>query len=378
MTRVMPIGCLLALLVLLPARADKPKAPAVVELLDGNADSIVPQLTNDGLPQPGASRCDRRDWYSGLGSIRVTPQQRFRSRIPDWDFRIVEKPAAGEYRFIRFAWKKVGGDGIMIQLHNGARNNWEQRYVAGRNVVAWKSVAVSDKAPVQWTVVTRDLFKDFGAMTLTGFALTPMDGTAGLFDHVYLGRTVADLDKASAAALGKNPLKKPLKPRQLDKLWADLSSRDLTEAGLAWRALVAGRKESVPFLKKQLGKLPKGGRRITQLIADLDSDDFATREKASEALEKLGGAARPPLEGALTTTRSAEVRKRIKEVLKAIGPRESVLPQKDLRLARAIRLLEVVGTPAARELLEALTKVALPSGLDADAKEALERLTKKP
>ena len=43
--------------------------------------------------------------------------------------------------------------------------------------------------------MTRDLFKDFGAFNLTGIALTPMDGTHGLFDAIYIGRTIEDLDK---------------------------------------------------------------------------------------------------------------------------------------------------------------------------------------
>jgi hypothetical protein len=377
MTRFATIGCLLTLAILLPVHANKSRAAEVAELLDGNADSIIKELDNDRTGGHGTARVDQRYWYSGLGSVHVTPLQRFSSRITGWKYRVAEKPAEGEYRFIRFAWKKVGGTGIVLQLHNSERKGWEHRYVAGRNVHSWKAVEVAAKIPAEWTVVTRDLFKDFGAMTITGFALTPLDGEAGLFDHVYLGRTVADLDKATAAALGKKPLKRPLKPQRLEKLWANLNSRDLTVAGLAWRALVAGRKESVPFLKKQLAKMPKGAGRISRLIADLDSDDFATREKASTALEKLGGAARYELEHALKTTRSAEARKRIKDVLKAIGPGTSILPVADLRLLRVIRVLEHADTPAAREMLKALTKDALPSGLHVDAKQALERALKR-
>jgi hypothetical protein len=42
-------------------------------------------------------------------------------------------------------------------------------------------------------VVTRDLFADFGAFTLTGIAFTPGPGEYALFDHVYLARTADDL-----------------------------------------------------------------------------------------------------------------------------------------------------------------------------------------
>lgn len=43
--------------------------------------------------------------------------------------------------------------------------------------------------PAEWTVVTRDLRKDFGDVTLTGFAPTAMGGPA-LFDRIELLRAI--------------------------------------------------------------------------------------------------------------------------------------------------------------------------------------------
>ena len=43
--------------------------------------------------------------------------------------------------------------------------------------------------------------KDFGAFTLGGIAFTPLRGGDGLYDHILLGRTVADLDRATTAAM---------------------------------------------------------------------------------------------------------------------------------------------------------------------------------
>jgi hypothetical protein len=43
-------------------------------------------------------------------------------------------------------------------------------------------------------VVTRDLFADFGEFTLTGFALSAIDGQAAYFDGIYLGRTSGDFE----------------------------------------------------------------------------------------------------------------------------------------------------------------------------------------
>jgi hypothetical protein len=56
------------------------------------------------------------------------------------------------------------------------------------------SIGVDANLPANMTVVTRDLFADFGEFTLTGLALTPVDGDYALFDHIYLGATPESLD----------------------------------------------------------------------------------------------------------------------------------------------------------------------------------------
>src|SRR5262249_8172763 len=113
----------------------------------------------------------------------------------------------------------------------------------------------------------------------------------------------------------------------------------------------------------------------------LDDDDYDTRESAASALEKLGARAVPALRGALKATKSAEVRKRIEKVLKAIGPAEIKLNAEHLRFVRAVRALAQAGTPAAREALRELAKTPREVNLHGDAKDALERLergAKKP
>ena len=56
------------------------------------------------------------------------------------------------------------------------------------------SVAIDSNLPAAFTVVTRDLFADFGEFTLTGLALSPVDGEYALFDHIYLGASTESLD----------------------------------------------------------------------------------------------------------------------------------------------------------------------------------------
>jgi hypothetical protein len=176
-----------------------PKAggpPAVVVLLEDDTEGLIAQFSG-GAEEGARVGRDFRDFYCGVCSVCVTPFQRYCPRLKGWDYPIAEKPGPGQYRYLRFAWKRVGGAGIMIQLHNSA-GSWNQRYLAGQRspvTAGWGPVLpVADAAPAEWVVVTRDLFKDFDPMRLTGLALTPMDGgAAGLFNHFYLGRTVADL-----------------------------------------------------------------------------------------------------------------------------------------------------------------------------------------
>ncbi|MBM3214291.1 hypothetical protein FJZ36_05200 [Candidatus Poribacteria bacterium] len=121
--------------------------------------------------------------------------QRYRDRIPGWAFSIVEKPnkdSTTEFRYITFAWKKVGGTGIQLQLH-GDPNTWGHRYHAGANEKNWNpSIQVSAKIPDKWTLVTRDLWADWKSFALTGVAFTAWSLQHGIWDHMVLHQTPGD------------------------------------------------------------------------------------------------------------------------------------------------------------------------------------------
>lgn len=157
-------------------------------LLDENA-ALAAELTEGD----GTAAFVAADKFRGQVALRVTPLQRHSPRISGWGFRIREKPAEGEYRYLRFAWKTAGASGAMIELADDGR--WPDakrsafRYYAGRNATAWQATQVASEAPTEWTVVTRDLWQDFGDSTLTGIAPTAMNGPA-LFDAIELLRTL--------------------------------------------------------------------------------------------------------------------------------------------------------------------------------------------
>jgi hypothetical protein len=153
------------------------------------------------LEGAGTATLEAADKYSGKSSIKVTPDQRFTERLPGLDIRIRQNPGPGEYRFLRFAWKKKGGQTICLQLnHDGVwgpteGNMAKFRYHAGPGPECYgASLAVDNKIPADWVVVTRDLYADFGEFTWTGIALSPVDGEYALFDHIYLGRTTRDFE----------------------------------------------------------------------------------------------------------------------------------------------------------------------------------------
>jgi hypothetical protein len=162
--------------------------PARIVLFDD--DPAFAAALNEG---EGTATIVTDDPHRGLAALRITPPQKFSPRIDGWNFRIREQPAEGEFRYLRFAWKTAGAAGVMIELANSGR--WPPageprfRYFAGRNTTGWQAVEVSSQAPAEWTVVTRDLWKDFGDSNITGIAPTAMGG-AGLFDSIELLRTV--------------------------------------------------------------------------------------------------------------------------------------------------------------------------------------------
>jgi hypothetical protein len=375
-----------------PANADANyKAPelkdGVVELLDEGVEPLFPLLINDGGGEPGTIAREDRDVFAGVEAVRVTPLQKYRSQIPGWNFRVVEKPklppgpkAPIEIRYLRFAWKKSGGQGIMVQFHDPVKS-WSMRYFAGQNAVGWTpAVGVSAKAPAEWEIVTRDLFKEHGAFNITGMALTAMHGTTdfALFDHMLLGQSVEDLDRATDAALGRVKPAKPLAGK--DALWADLLGTDRPKATAAIRAFLAAAPDQVKFIGEKLAKPGADAdrtARIRRLAAELDSDDFGTRSAAAEGLIKIGAPAIDTVRALAANAENDEVRFRARVILKRLGADGAAVAPSG-KMARVVRILERAGTSDARDILKRMAAGEFGFDGSPDARLALERLAKKP
>jgi RNA polymerase sigma factor (sigma-70 family) len=178
----------------------------------------------------------------------------------------------------------------------------------------------------------------------------------------------------------EKPLPKDFKltEKDLTSSWADLGSEEGGKAYAALRMLRADPARSVPFLQERLK--PRAERpdekRIKQLIADLDADEFTTREKASKELEKLGKAAENPIREALAAGPSLEAKKRLERLLALLGA-DHPLSAEQQRDVRAVRVLEQTGTAEARKLLESLTKESPGWWVAQEATAALERLKQR-
>ena len=106
------------------------EVPVAVKVVAGGPPPALYRLFED--ESHFANLVERREWQDQLGDDRSL----FRSGIaagdagiknsaqkcPAWESRSFEKPGEGEYRYLRYAWKKVGGGNVLLQL--GANGAW--------------------------------------------------------------------------------------------------------------------------------------------------------------------------------------------------------------------------------------------------------------
>jgi len=342
--------------------------PAVAELFEDDVESLLRALTNP-TGDAGQGHVETKDVFSGRRCIKIIPMQRFHPAVPGWAFHIAERPKAGEFRYLRFAWKSDGCAGIMLQLHDD--RDWTIRYTAGIDQFNWGSKFVADQPPATWTVVTRDLFSDFGAHTIHGIALTAFNGQAAYFDHIYLGRTIDDLDRIDATDAATTPRVR-LTAEDLDGLWTELSGAESPRTYAALWRLVAAADQAVPFLAGKLG--PSGSpepnvAQIRKWISELDNDAFRVREAATAALAAHLDIVASELEGAVRSATSPEVRARATWLLARRGGTSAERE----RIERAVHVLEYAELADAKAVVERLARDSRAS-VSGPAKAALNRL----
>jgi hypothetical protein len=177
---------------------EKPSAERPLEVFEDDEKFVALLTEGSGRAVP-----ENRDKFSGQTCLRINGDQKFATKLPNLGIKVRENPGPGEVRYIRFAWKKQGGNTICLQLNHDStwgpggsgREGAKFRYHAGPGSECYGGAVVIDsKIPTKFEVVTRDLFADFGEFTLDGLGFSAVDGQAALFDHIYLGRSLADFE----------------------------------------------------------------------------------------------------------------------------------------------------------------------------------------
>jgi WD40 repeat protein len=181
------------------------------------------------------------------------------------------------------------------------------------------------------------------------------------------------------------PMADAVRPQQLHGWWADLHGKNAAQAYKAVWSLATIPKLSIPFLKTKFAPNVPFDATLSRLIAQLDADDNRTREAASTALLRRGAAIAPILRTALARAQSEETKGRLTQLLRSMGATPEPAPDADgpvqnadLRASlRSIWVLEKIGTPDARSILQGLTKGDPNARAVREAAAALRRLERK-
>ena len=164
-------------------------------------------------------------------------------------------------------------------------------------------------------------------------------------------------------------------PETLAKLWATLKEKEAARPYEAVWSLAGAAGKGVALLGQHLrpatGPAPQ---RVRQLLTTLDSGTFRQRRAALKELTQWGQTVVPALRKALKGALALETRKRLEETLEEISAQPPT--PEELRQGRALLVLELVGTQAARDLLKKLAGGAPAAPLTRAAGAALGRLTR--
>jgi WD40 repeat protein len=168
-------------------------------------------------------------------------------------------------------------------------------------------------------------------------------------------------------------VQEPAQAGQLEALWTDLGADNAATAYAAVKALANTPTGAVPFLKGRVRPAPPIDPKLLQtLLDDLEHVLFARRQAAEKALTKLGDLAGPAVRARLAADPPLEMRRRLEELQTKLDAQ--LVPPEVLQIVRAIEVLEMIATPAARAVLADLAKGAAGHRITEEARQSLERL----
>jgi len=198
-----------------PGGAPEPVG-TIVKLFDTagaeKADASVPLVSPHALfedtgrfdPVGGADRAKVKlisdDRHCGARAVRIAPGGEYRMKLGRM-ISIRERPAKGQFRYIRFAFRKYGSGQISLTLGHLASHRRPNRYQAGLDTPTDPSAQSVWRVdlPPEWIVMDRDIFGEFGRMDLTSLSFSCTGGGHAVLDHVYLAAAYDDFERVPPA-----------------------------------------------------------------------------------------------------------------------------------------------------------------------------------
>ena len=159
-------------------------------------------------------------------------------------------------------------------------------------------------------------------------------------------------------------------------LWDDLGGTDAAKASKAIWTLVESPVKAIRLVEERSPKaVAIDAEEVRALIGDLENDEFGIREKATKQLQDLGAAAETALMKKLESPDCpAETRVRVQDVLKSWLPPLEKSPHEAVLGSRCVRLLGLIGTKEAKEILDTLSQEHPSSFVRVQARNAARRI----
>jgi WD40 repeat protein len=163
-----------------------------------------------------------------------------------------------------------------------------------------------------------------------------------------------------------------LSAQALESLWGELG---LDRHADALAGLAGAPSQAVGLLRERVRPVPvPEPALVARLLDELESSKFKVRDQAMRRLEAFAELIEPALKRRLAARPGLESSRRLEVLLRRLQPGSP----EQMRLARAVELLEHLGSAEARQVLGKVAQGAPGARLTADARASLARLGKRP